>query len=308
MWDRSILRSVRHRARSAFPDLGFVLGGADRCPALTVGGRDTRRVCPRGLPLGWIVALSLLICALSAAQAYAFTHRGHVFGFSFAGNGEGAFGKPGGVAVDEASGDVYVVDSAHERVERFTPNGKGDYTFVSAFKVDSPGAVAVDNTAGSASAGDVYVVGSVEAGAEAAERDYLYKFTAAGEKIFRKSMFKAKEGKEPVEPLELEDIQSVAVEPDGTLWVYWGEEGRLAGFDDSEVNGWVPSLTPAEFEGAESGSQSASRGLTSPWRRAPRRSMSAMNARTLAKNAPAPKAARPTRFWWPSSTARERPC
>ena len=217
-----------------------------------VGRRGTTRVCLRGLPLGWIVALSLLICALSAAQAGAFTHQGHVFGFAFAGNGEGAFGKPGGVAVDEASGDVYVVDGAHERVERFTPNGKGGYAFVSAFRVDSPGAVAVDNAAGSASRGDVYVVGSQEAGAEAAERDYLYKFTAAGEKIFRKSVFKTKEGKEPVEALELEDIQSVAVEPDGTLWVYWGEEGRLSGFDDSVVNGWVPSLTPAEFEGAES--------------------------------------------------------
>jgi hypothetical protein len=200
---------------------------------------------------GGVAALFLIVGVLGVCSgpALALSERGHVFSSSLEGAGEAAFKEPSAVAVDEATGEVYVVDHGHERVERFRPNGQGGYVFVSAFKVDSPGAVAVDNAAGSASEGDVYVVGSGEAGAQASERDYLYKFSAAGERVFKKARFMAGAG---TEPLELEDIQGIAVDSSGALWVYWGEEGELDGFSDAEVNKWGPSLTPAEFEGFES--------------------------------------------------------
>ena len=34
--------------------------------------------------------------------------------------------------------------------------------------------------------------------------------------------------------------------------MYWEEAGELDGFSDAATNKWEPSLTPSEFEGAES--------------------------------------------------------
>ena len=200
------------------------------------------------LPLTGCVLVGALY--VGCAPASALIDRGHVFGLSWEGSGEAALSDPSAVAVDEATGEVYVVDSGHERVERFEPDGTGGYVFRSAFSVDSPGAIAVDNAPGSESGMDVYVVGAAEAGAEPHERDYLYKFTASGEKLSKKSVYKAREDKETRE-LELEDIEGLAVDASGTLWVYWGEEGNIDGFSDAEVNKWLPSLTPPEYEGGE---------------------------------------------------------
>ena len=212
-------------------------------------GRVTglRRCVRWGLPLVWVISAVLAGCA----SASALTDRGHVFGSTLQGSGEQAFKEPTGVAVDESTGDVYVVDRGHERVERFKPKGAGGYVFVSSVRVDSPGAVVVDNATKSPSKGDVYVAGTKEFGAEATERDYIYKFTGTGEKLFKRSMFKAKEEDGAAE-LELEDIKGLAVDGKGTLWVYWEEEGKIDGFSNAESNKWIPSLTPPEFEGAES--------------------------------------------------------
>jgi hypothetical protein len=192
------------------------------------------------------------VLAMGGGSASALVGRGHVFDSSLEGSGEAALKEPSGVAVVGVWGVVYVVDRGHERVERFTPDGSGGYQFASAFKVDSPGAIAIDNSANPSdpSRGDVYVAGAGETGAEASGRDYIYKFTASGEKVMKKAVFKATEGGEHDE-LELEDIEGLAVDQSGTLWVYWEEEGELDGFDDALTNKWTPSLTPAGFGGAE---------------------------------------------------------
>ena len=231
---------------------GYGVKSASR--ARRSGGRGARgSVFGRlGRLLAGVVALSCVAgVVVWCAPAYALIDRGHVLGFAFDGVGEAAFSEPSGVAVDEATGDVYVVDRGHERVEQFRPQGDGAYVFVAALKVDSPGAIAVDNAPGSPSTGDVYVAGTQEPGGEAVERNYMYKFTAAGEKLFKRDVFKAKREGEPVE-LELEDIQGLAVDGNGTVWAYWGEEGQIDGFSDAESNKWLPSAMPAEFEGAES--------------------------------------------------------
>ena len=57
--------------------------------------------------------------------------------------------RPSGVAVDEATGEVYVVDAGNERVEVFRPGADG-YEYFSQFKVRSPGAIAVDNSTSTA--------------------------------------------------------------------------------------------------------------------------------------------------------------
>lgn len=163
------------------------------------------------------------------APASALVARGHVFAFAFEGEGEHAFaGLPSGVAMDEGSGEVFVVGPVRERVQRFRPEaGGGGFEFAGEFKVNSPGAIAVDNAPGSESEGDVYVVGAKEKGVEPGERDLVEKFTPAGELIYKKASFKGKEGGQACE-VELEDIGGLAVDAKGRLWVYWGK-GTSAG-------------------------------------------------------------------------------
>ncbi len=193
-----------------------------------------------------------LLCGGSSASAL--VGRGHHFQGTFEGVGESQLHDPTGVAVDQASGEVYVVDRAqpHERVERFRPDGNGGFQFVSSFAVRSPEDLAIDNSseASDPSAGDVYVVGAEEEGAGHEEHDVLYKYDPATEKVlFKKTIFHAP-GKEE---LALEDINGVAVDASGGLWVYWGEEGLISGFSDAEANRWEPALSkdleiPFRFE------------------------------------------------------------
>ena len=72
-----------------------------------------------------------------SVPAHALTQRGHLFGFSFgsAGAGAGQLSGPSGVALSEETGDVYVVDSANSRVERFGPRGE----FIAAWGVGREG-------------------------------------------------------------------------------------------------------------------------------------------------------------------------
>ena len=171
-----------------------------------------------------------------------------MFAGTFEGSGAESFGLASGLAVDEATGEVYVVDPAHERVERFKPSGGGGYEFDGQLAVSDPGPVAVDDSDSGSdpSKGDVYAAGAgtVEE-KEHGERNYLYKFTASGEKIFKRRLFKAKENKEEFEA-ELERISGLAVDAAGRLWVYWYESGDISGFSDDEQNRLIPSLTKEE--------------------------------------------------------------
>ena len=202
----------------------------------------------------WVLALSLTVAVvgLSCASAQAALQRGHSFSSSFGGQGggEGQFEDPTGVAVDESSGEVYVVDSKDERVETFRPSGNGEYKFASQFKVRSPGAIAVDNSNNAAdpSRGDVYVVGAEEKGAAAEERNVVYEYSPSEEVVVHKwTKFKSKEAGQE-EELELEDITGVAVDANGTLWVYWEEEGVIDGFSKQRTKSeatkleWEPLL------------------------------------------------------------------
>ncbi len=195
-----------------------------------------------------VVAVSALIGAI---PTQALPSRGHVFGSTFEGLGEHALKEADGIAVDEATGDVYVADRSapHEQVERFKRNGAGGYEFVSAFAVKSPAGIAVDNSTSEAdpSRGDVYVVGDEEEKGDSEEHNVLYKYDPSTAKlVYKKTIFKHSS-----EELELEEIYGVAVDASGTLWVYWGEEGFVSGFTDEESNRWEPSLDKFGFRVAE---------------------------------------------------------
>jgi DNA-binding beta-propeller fold protein YncE len=206
----------------------------------------------RSAPRALFVVIVIASVLLPAGSASALISRGHVFEASFGGQGKGAgeFEGPSQVAVDEASGDLYVVDSGDERVEIFTPDGHGGYAFSSEFKVHTPGAIAVDNSTSEAdpSRGDVYVAGAAEKNASPEERDFIYEYSpSAGEVIHKWSIFKAKTEGE-AEELELEDISGVSVDAAGTLWVYWEEEGEVDALAKEATKGgaaklqWKPEL------------------------------------------------------------------
>jgi hypothetical protein len=75
------------------------------------------------------LATLALLCALTGGLLFGsvptFAARGHAFGSAFGGegSGNGQFKEPSGVAVSEASGDVYVVDKGNNRVEYFSASG-----------------------------------------------------------------------------------------------------------------------------------------------------------------------------------------
>ncbi len=202
--------------------------------------------------LASVIAL-LAMFAVGASSASALIRRGHVFSSSFGqvGSGPGQFNGPTGVAVDEKSGDLYVVDAGNERVEIFAPDGSGGYVFASEFLVRSPtGAIAVDNSknASDPSSGNVYVVGSKEKEAEPEEHEVVYEYSPTSKEIIHRwTIFKAKVGGE-TEELELENISGVSVDANGVLWVYWETEGIIDGFTKEAAKTekarlvWQPSL------------------------------------------------------------------
>ncbi len=207
-------------------------------------------------------ALSVLVCVLAgvlmlvcAPVAFGLPARGHAYDFAFGspGSGEGELSDPSDVAVDEATGEVYVVDAGDERVEVFKPAAGGGYQFVSAFRVDAPGAIAVDNSTSEAdpSRGMVYVAGGEERGAE--EDDLIYEYDpVSGEVVHHWHTFEYRERAGGIEEeLELEEISGLAVDASGRLWVYWEEEGVIDGFaKETAKNGgsklvWEPGLRRA---------------------------------------------------------------
>ena len=112
-----------------------------------------------------VVLAVLALCLAGSSGAWATTGHGFADQFGGAGNGDGQFGGggPSGVAVDQASGDVFVGDPGHTlgdgvtpdpRIERFDASG----AYVSSFAIDAAAAnsgtqLAIDP----AGAGSVYV-------------------------------------------------------------------------------------------------------------------------------------------------------
>jgi DNA-binding beta-propeller fold protein YncE len=204
----------------------------------------------------WLAAALMAIAALSGwcSTALALSQRGHVFGFSFgsAGSGAGQLLDPAGVAVDEATGDVYVVDRGNDRIDRFGPRGEfiaawgwGVRDGTKAYEVcessclpgiagagkgelSSPEAIAIDNSTSPSdpSRGDVYVVADTSD-----EHGHLEKFSASGEPL-------ASVKQEGDEAKWEGALDGVAVDSSGRVWVYRGveTEGIVERFSDAEKN------------------------------------------------------------------------
>ena len=237
-------------------------------------GEHSTAACSRGSAAcrGWtLVALLVAVGLLcGAAPALALNQRGHrmvasSFGAAGTGAGQFAFGgsfkvnEPAGVAVDEATGEVYVVDRGNHRVEVLGAGGEfvaawgwgvsngqeryevctsdcraglsGSHTQKGEFK--EPGAIAVDNAPGGR--GEVYVDMNAKAKVPDIER-----FPANGE---------APLGKLPVK--EPGHVDGIAFDREGRVWVYRAEKGE-EGEEDGYVEGFSDGIKPAslgeEFE------------------------------------------------------------
>jgi DNA-binding beta-propeller fold protein YncE len=175
---------------------------------------------------------------LWSAPALALPARGHVFeGTTIVKEGVCKLANPGGVAVNESSGDVYVADRTNNQVDVFGPEGK----CLSQLKAFSPEGIAVDNSPTSPSTGDVYVAGAAE---KEGEKAVIYKFNPEGKLVFK--LKEAKAGKESSEVLG--EIHGVAVDANGSLWV--AHEGVIDRFTNfAPQNTFVSKIEPGFVEG-----------------------------------------------------------
>lgn len=180
----------------------------------------------RGSALAALLLVVAIVGALVSASPAAAGQR-HVFAGAFEG-GEGGLSEPDGVAVSEATGDVYVADRGNNRIEQFNAAG----TFLAAFDgsaaptgaLSSPTAIAVDNSADplDPSVGDVYVI---DAG-----HDVIDKFDAAGTYL----------GQITEASAPLGELDGIAVDPAGHVWVYQAS-GEIDEFDDGLANALLSS-------------------------------------------------------------------
>jgi DNA-binding beta-propeller fold protein YncE len=191
-----------------------------------------------------IALFGAVFAAVLAWVSPALASRGHQYTTTFGGPCthepcEGNLKEPDGVAVNEATKDVYVVDKGANRVVRYSASGtyesefNGSETPAGSFK--EPEAIAVDNSCvllklsepkcktEDPSNGDVYVV---DAGHEVVD-----KYTAAGEYVGQ--ITAGEEGR-------FLGVEGVAVDPTGFVYVYDRDEsinGRsISVYTDAEQN------------------------------------------------------------------------
>ncbi len=276
--------------------------------------RDARRASPsetspRAIALGVcctlaFAALSASLLAALAAPALALSQRGHSFAFSFAGKGSsaGKLSHPAGVAVNEASGDVYVVNAANNRVERFSQTGE----FISTWgwgvsdghsefetctsaceagipgegegQFDAPEAIAVDNSSNThdPSRGNIYVLGDT-----AASNYVIQKFSASGAPLGRLHLTNESTG----------EIGGVAVNAEGQVWVSDLSNSELLSVSDALSNEQSASLnltlacaeTPGLAVNAGASAFYVSHQLEDPEEECPERAPSAKTPALIAK-------------------------
>ncbi len=191
----------------------------------------------RKLTLAAPAALCATVGGLLLWSAPALAVRAHIFGGTFGseGTGNGQLAGPAGVAVNEATGDVYVVDKGNNRVQYFTAAGSylGQFDGSGANltvegqaaptgKFSAPQGVAVDNDPGSPSFGDVYIA---DDGHEAVD-----KFSSTGEYIGQLT--------ETSGGSTFGEIVGIAVGSNGDLWVDQtkGFENIIDSFSSAVVN------------------------------------------------------------------------
>ena len=214
---------------------------------------DRRTPSVRLLVLAVVLVAALL--GLSA-PALALKQQGHSFASAFGaqGHGSGQLEEPEGVAVNEASGTVYVADRGNNRVQEFGLKGEPGKSI----EVPYPTSIAVDNSteASDPSKGDIYVVGITPAELKELQQEktepevfLVYKFNSKGSLIQK---IKKAKGKEVVEKEketfegEFELIRGVAVDTHGSLFI--SDEEEIFEFSNASKS---KAIRHVESEGGE---------------------------------------------------------
>jgi hypothetical protein len=181
-----------------------------------------------------LATLGLLGGGLVFSSAPALAAKEYVLSgaFGMAGSGNGEFTEPSGIAVNQSSGDVYVVDKGNNRVEWFNSTGsnfegqfngsgllaneKGKSAPVA---LSEPEGIAVDNSGKTKledpSVGDVYVINN--------SQGVIDKFSSTGEYLSQL--------KETTAGALFVELHGVAVDSAGNVWVY--QAGDVDEFSDT---------------------------------------------------------------------------
>lgn len=218
--------------------------------------------------LGCVVALlglSAVTIALLAAPS-ALAEQQHVFlsAFGKEGSGAGEFINPTAAAVNDTSGDVYVVDRGNNRVEYFSATGAFEHQFngtevddvpagagnEAPAKLSEPDGIAVDNACSLSpvlsgtsckeldpSNGDVYVY---DAG-----NHVIDKFDATGK--YLSQIKEAETGTQFTDGLD-----GIATDQNGTLWVYQAT-GKIDSFSNATTNMFLSMRTDPSPHGPARG-------------------------------------------------------
>ncbi|HEY5193365.1 MAG TPA: hypothetical protein VIJ39_05770 [Solirubrobacteraceae bacterium] len=213
----------------------------------------------RRLTLAALVSLCAWAGVLVAWSGPALAARGHLFGSAFGGqgSGDGQLNEPSGVAVSEASGDVYVSDTGNNRVERFSSTGTylGQFDGSGSFEVEgkvetgtaagggglsgetptgqfsAPGGIAIDNacqlhrpvlTEATTPTCSQFDPSEGDVYVADAGHNVVDKFTSTGGYIGQ--MAGPTSG----------SFGGLATDSNGTVWVYGGNE--IDGFSNAAVN------------------------------------------------------------------------
>jgi hypothetical protein len=233
-----------------------------------VAGPARLRAClGSGAPSPRTLALTALVslCALAFTAAPALAREVHIYNHSFGepGTEAGQFENPSDIAVNDATGDVYVVDRGNNRIDEFEANG----TFIQAWgygvaegvapkdelqtcslacykgiagtgqgQLDEPQEIAVDNSgkppAEDPSVGDVYVTNT------ATGDSTIEKFGPAGEYL---GEITTGAGGIAFSPLD-----GVAVDPRGLVWVDQSEQ-QVDTYSDAAANVLLSSSEAPEY-------------------------------------------------------------
>jgi hypothetical protein len=173
------------------------------------------------------------IVAACAFTAPAFATKAHIFAFAF---GSGELQGPQGIAVNETTGNVYVVDPGAAQISEYsesgTPLSQFDGAAAPTGALEAPKDIAVDNSKNplDPSEGDVYVSGEVKVAGEAVH--VIYKFSEGGTYL---GQITSGSG-----AAAFGELFGVAVDPTGQLWAYQ---------EDKEIDHYSNALEN-ELEGA----------------------------------------------------------
>ena len=180
------------------------------------------------------VLLSVWAGCLLLCSAPALGREVHLYKSSFGsgGAGPGEFDEPAGIAVNEVTHDVYVVDSGNNRVEEFDSTGASIGEFSPPGGFSDPTEIAIDNSVSPSaldpSKEDVYVVDTGQG--------VIDKFSPNG--TYLNSVTGTPKGKfEPglVAPF---GIAGIAVDTNGTVWISTLSHA-IYRFNDSLVNEYI---------------------------------------------------------------------